>query len=184
MNNVPKHRQDAWRQDEDTYLAETIINHIRSGSTQLKAFEEVGKQLCRTASACGFRWNAHVREQYEEAIIQAKKDKKQKAPFSEPALNEQLENTGIVKTEILSVDRIVSYLQTIHDNALKVNQLQEEIEELKNKVTDIEKQRNDALKEKEIIQEQLTQMETDYETLLAIMERARKMVLLHEEISK
>lgn len=36
-------RQDAWTKDEDLLLAEVVLRHIREGSTQLKAFEEVGK---------------------------------------------------------------------------------------------------------------------------------------------
>ena len=36
-------RQDAWTKDEDLLLAEVVLRHIREGSTQLKAFEEVGQ---------------------------------------------------------------------------------------------------------------------------------------------
>ena len=61
-------RQDAWSDDEDLLLAETVMRHIREGSTQLVAFEEVGKALSRTSAACGFRWNSLVRKRYENAI--------------------------------------------------------------------------------------------------------------------
>ena len=54
---MPGSRQDAWTQDEDLILAEIVLRHIREGSTQLIAFEEVGKKLVRTPAACGFRWN-------------------------------------------------------------------------------------------------------------------------------
>lgn len=70
-------RQDAWTQDEDVLLAEVVLRHIRDGSTQLKAFEEVGKKLSRTAAACGFRWNSYVRKQYQSGIELAKKQRKQ-----------------------------------------------------------------------------------------------------------
>lgn len=55
-------RQDAWNEDEDLILAEVVLRHIREGSTQLAAFEEVGEKLKRTAAACGFRWNAAIRK--------------------------------------------------------------------------------------------------------------------------
>ncbi|UOQ47970.1 RsfA family transcriptional regulator [Gracilibacillus caseinilyticus] len=69
-------RQDAWSSDEDVLLAETVLRFIREGNTQLEAFKEVGKQLSRTAAACGFRWNATLRKQYEEAIHLAKQNRK------------------------------------------------------------------------------------------------------------
>ncbi len=72
-----KTRQDAWTKEDDFLLAETVLRHIRSGSTQLKAFDEVGDQLNRTSAACGFRWNAEVRQNYEEAIQLAKKQRKE-----------------------------------------------------------------------------------------------------------
>jgi len=37
-------RQDAWTNEEDSLLAETVLRHIREGSTQLQAFAEVGKK--------------------------------------------------------------------------------------------------------------------------------------------
>ncbi|SFB18781.1 transcription factor, RsfA family [Lentibacillus halodurans] len=69
-------RQDAWTKDEDILLAETVLRHIREGKTQLEAFKEVAKQLSRTSAACGFRWNASIRKQYENAIESAKEDRK------------------------------------------------------------------------------------------------------------
>ena len=67
-----KQRQDAWSEENDLLLAETVLRHVREGSTQLNAFEEVGDRLNRTSAACGFRWNAVVRHQYEKALQLAK----------------------------------------------------------------------------------------------------------------
>ncbi|WP_058305613.1 RsfA family transcriptional regulator [Gracilibacillus massiliensis] len=69
-------RQDAWTNDEDILLAETVLRYIREGQTQLEAFREVGEKLSRTSAACGFRWNATLRKQYEEAIQLAKRNRK------------------------------------------------------------------------------------------------------------
>ncbi len=60
-----------------SFLAETVLRHIRSGSTQIKAFDEVGDALNRTSAACGFRWNAEVRANYEDAVQIAKKQRKE-----------------------------------------------------------------------------------------------------------
>src|SRR3954451_25331698 len=65
-------RQDAWSPDDDLILAEVTLRHIREGSTQLSAFEEVGEKIGRTSAACGFRWNSFVRKKYEAAIQIAK----------------------------------------------------------------------------------------------------------------
>ncbi|MGJ9460589.1 RsfA family transcriptional regulator [Oceanobacillus sp. CF4.6] len=69
-------RQDAWTQDEDIILAETVLRFIREGRTQLEAFKEVAAQLSRTSAACGFRWNATIRKQYQHAIQSAKEERK------------------------------------------------------------------------------------------------------------
>ncbi|HLR74640.1 MAG TPA: RsfA family transcriptional regulator [Virgibacillus sp.] len=69
-------RQDAWSKDEDVLLAETVLRYIREGKTQLEAFKNVAKQLSRTPAACGFRWNATIRKQYNDAIQQAKDERK------------------------------------------------------------------------------------------------------------
>lgn len=65
-------RGDAWLESDDQILATVVISHITSGSTQLKAFEEVAIKLNRTASACGFRWNSALRKNYENQIKKAK----------------------------------------------------------------------------------------------------------------
>jgi RsfA family transcription factor len=69
-------RQDAWSKDEDIILAETVLRYIREGRTQLEAFKDVAKKLSRTSAACGFRWNATIRKQYQNAVIAAKEDRK------------------------------------------------------------------------------------------------------------
>ncbi|MYL46549.1 RsfA family transcriptional regulator [Virgibacillus halodenitrificans] len=70
-------RQDAWTEDEDIVLAETVIRYIREGKTQLEAFKDVARQLSRTSAACGFRWNATIRKHYQHAIQLAKDERKQ-----------------------------------------------------------------------------------------------------------
>lgn len=75
---MPAVRQDAWTQEEDLLLSDIVLRHIREGSTQLRAFEEAGKRMNRTAAACGFRWNSYVRKQYASEIEAAKKERKER----------------------------------------------------------------------------------------------------------
>lgn len=69
-------RQDAWSPEEDKKLAEVILKHIGSGSTQLAGFAEAAPVLSRTPAACGFRWNSSVRRQYELQLTEAKQKRK------------------------------------------------------------------------------------------------------------
>jgi len=73
-----KVRQDAWSHEDDLLLAETILRHIRDGSTQVAAFDEVGDELNRTSAACSYRWNAEVRTRYVDAVEIAKKQRKER----------------------------------------------------------------------------------------------------------
>jgi len=75
MNMSIKTREDSWDASHDNTLAQTVLNHIRSGSTQLKAFDEAADLLTRTTAACGFRWNSTVRKKYEKEIREAKLSK-------------------------------------------------------------------------------------------------------------
>jgi prespore-specific regulator len=64
------------RNREDERLTSIVLHHIRTGSTQLRAFEEAGKELGRSAAACGFRWNGVLRKQLRAEIEAAKIERK------------------------------------------------------------------------------------------------------------
>ncbi len=160
-----KVRQDAWSEENDLLLAETVLRHVREGSTQLNAFEEVGDILNRTSAACGFRWNAVVRTQYEKALSLAKKQRKQRSR----ALEKKVLYTPPVEGKLTMAD-VIGYLQSIESvDALKAEneRLRMENEQLQQKLNKIEES-------SEIMQE-------DYETLMKIMNRARKFVALEDE---
>ncbi|OKL37546.1 RsfA family transcriptional regulator [Domibacillus mangrovi] len=159
-----KIRQDAWSEENDLLLAETVLRHVREGSTQLNAFEEVGDELNRTSAACGFRWNAVVRQQYEKALSLAKKQRKQRS--------RTLEKKALYAppTEGINMIDVIAYLQSMESiDLLKAEneRLRSENEQLQNKLNQIEQS-------SEIMQE-------DYETLMKIMNRARKFVALDDE---
>ena len=96
--SLMKTRQDAWTKEDDLLLAETVLRHIRSGSTQIKAFDEVGDALNRTSAACGFRWNAEVRPNYEDAVQLAKQRKELKRSEA------NIEKDRFTKTKQLVID--------------------------------------------------------------------------------
>ncbi|MET1193955.1 RsfA family transcriptional regulator, partial [Bacillus licheniformis] len=161
-----KDRQDAWTEEDDLLLAETVLRHVREGSTQLNAFEEVGDELNRTSAACGFRWNAVVRHQYEKALQLAKKQRKQrlralgqeqgkkKLLYTPPASVEHVEQmmsaptatyslseTQVEKSssEELSMADVIRFLQTMPNQASNLQALQSENKRLMQENTELAK---------------------------------------------
>jgi prespore-specific regulator len=216
-----KIRQDAWSEEDDLLLAETVLRHVREGSTQLNAFEEVGDKLNRTSAACGFRWNAVVRHTYDKALQLAKKQRKQRQRmlgreqtgkkrllYTPPSPT--IEDVGLPAIEIehiseikeiqdselllpqlymepisaeqnLSVDMVISYLHTLRDSALKNELVKSENERLKLELKELKQQNSELNKKVEHLEQNSGLMQEDYETLMKIMNRARKLVLLEED---
>lgn len=217
-----KKRQDAWTEENDFLLAETVLRHVREGSTQLNAFEEVGDKLNRTSAACGFRWNAVVRQRYEKALELAKKQRKQRqrllgkdqggkkkllyqppmpsiediqSPILqvEKAMNSQNEqlhsqtegevatllSTGS-KTE-LNLGKVIAYLQQLHHSEFNSEILSSENERLKREIANLEAENKELQKKVDELENNSETMQEDYETLMKILNRARKLVLFDEE---
>ncbi|MED3691696.1 RsfA family transcriptional regulator [Peribacillus butanolivorans] len=180
-------RQDAWTQDEDLLLVEVVLRHIREGSTQLRAFEEVGKQVSRTSAACGFRWNSFVRKQYKSGIELAKKQRKEQAVKEtdfetetvvaefktiEPKTNEEREN------ESITLQEVILYLTKMDE----LIQLDSKEKERISEHSLLLEQENDRLQdENRLLKENLKVVEEDYRALMQIMERARKLSVLEDE---
>lgn len=180
-------RQDAWSQDEDLLLAEVVLRNIREGGTQLQAFEEVGRHLSRTAAACGFRWNSYVRKQYKSGIELAKKQRKQLKKSSSLAIyDESMENdfcnTSLEELENneITFQAVIHFLNGLYKKAeLKAN-VQEDKEISFGKIKELEKKTYYLAAENERLEKNLKTIEEDYRSLMEIMEKARKMVVLQD----
>ncbi|MCL6574160.1 MAG: RsfA family transcriptional regulator [Bacillus sp. (in: Bacteria)] len=239
-----KVRQDAWTDENDLLLAETVLRHVREGSTQLNAFEEVGDKLNRTSAACGFRWNAVVRHRYEKALQLSKKQRKQrqrvlgkdqggkKKLLYSPPLNssgefdmapmhvempdltvemaeetnelptahvEQAPTHAQTQTQVqvptqarvpsyrpsatagMSLDSVITYLQNFHHANLQNEALKSENERLKRELVDLRHQNETMSAKISGLEQNSETIQEDYETLMKIMNRARKLVLFEEE---
>ncbi|WP_307872025.1 RsfA family transcriptional regulator [Priestia megaterium] len=203
-----KDRQDAWTEENDLLLAETVLRHVREGSTQLNAFEEVGDELNRTSAACGFRWNAVVRHQYEKALQLAKKQRKQRMRalgqeqgkkkllytppasvghveqmMSAPTATYSLSETQVEKSssEELSMADVIRFLQTMPNQASNLQALQSENKRLMQENTELAKKNTELEKQIKHLEANATTIQEDYETLMQIMNRARKLALFDEE---
>ena len=220
-----KVRQDAWTEENDLLLAETVLRHVREGSTQLNAFEEVGDKLNRTSAACGFRWNAVVRHRYEKALQLDKKQRKQRQRIlgkDQGGKKKLLYNPPVPKVEDLqdipltadlsvdttvnkpdmtvelatetftqptasqvptemTIDTVIAFLENFKHSNLQNIALKSENERLKKEIADLRKQNEEMSMKIKELEENKETMQEDYETLMKIMNRARKLVLFEEE---
>jgi prespore-specific regulator len=201
-----KVRQDAWTEEDDLLLAETVLRHVREGSTQLNAFEEVGDKLNRTSAACGFRWNAVVRYTYDQALQMAKKHRKERmrAASGEQAKKRLLYNppvpafTAPIDEDIesfeetvpamqrysggqLTMSDVIEFLQTVGGSGAKAEALQRENERLKREAAELNRQNQELAHKINQMEQQSTTIQEDYETILKIMNRARQIALIEDE---
>jgi len=180
-------RQDAWTKDEDLLLAEVVLRHIREGSTQLKAFEEVGKKLSRTAAACGFRWNSSVRKQYKTGIELAKRQRKELKKKSQDVFDShQVDGEKKIKGNeaelngIFSIEQVISFLQRLKEKEIQFDTSVDELKKYKEERDDLRKKLKATQEENEKMKKEINLLKDDYLALLSIMEKARKLALKDE----
>lgn len=163
-------RQDAWTPDEDLLLAELVLAHIREGSTQLKAFEEAGKKLKRTAAACGFRWNSNIRKQYKDGIEFAKKQRKEsKKRSSLPPLDQSQEYQEVAEEVSNSTVMEAGQLfRKIENELIMLHQYKKENSRLEYEKATIEKRLEE-------LSEEHNRLKADYQSLMSLLNKARKM---------
>ncbi|MBM7662409.1 prespore-specific regulator [Bacillus mesophilus] len=203
-----KVRQDAWSDENDLLLAETVLRHVREGSTQLNAFEEVGDILNRTASACGFRWNAVVREQYEKSLALAKKQRKQLLRSigqgkpakkqllytpPEPSIEEptnivtndfpttSLPTTQVKESAALTLEEVIQFLSSLRGNRYNLSMTQHENESFRHENEQLARKNEDLERQVLKLEKEFKTIEEDYQTLMQIMNRARKLALFEDE---
>ncbi|MFT4412754.1 RsfA family transcriptional regulator [Fredinandcohnia humi] len=202
-----KVRQDAWSHEDDLLLAETVLRYIREGGTQLAAFDEVGDKLNRTSAACGFRWNAEVRNNYEQAIAIAKKQRKERKRalermnkdnviVSTPKIDENVNVPEMqasiieeVSTELhpipslpksITLEDCISFLTSLRKNDLLSNQLEAENNRLQRENESLRHKTKELEKKLEKLADQQTIIQEDYQALVQIMDRARRLVMFED----
>ncbi|RUT36396.1 RsfA family transcriptional regulator [Paenibacillus zeisoli] len=193
-------RQDAWSAEDDLILAEVTLRHIREGSTQLTAFEEVGEKIARTPAACGFRWNSCVRKKYEAAIQIAKAQRQKRnylkkqsplmggssmASLTSIDLEEGLYKSEGVTEETLSIDAVIRFLRQWKNT---VQESSRHMRSLEKKIRDKEEENAALREENRRLSLQVNEVQTDYrvvnddyKALIQIMDRARRLAFLNEE---
>jgi prespore-specific regulator len=194
---VNKQRQDSWSYENDNVLAETVLNHIRIGSTQLNAFDEAAELLLRTSAACAFRWNAEVRKRYEYEFKKAKAQRlKNKArhvgknSIATTTSTEQIDNLVIASNvndqefdqrnyETNYLDQIINLVQNqktqLANTAKQIKILKEQLSVKDTEIRHLRRQ----LEEPKTEPNELTVIE-DYRTLLQILQRARQLGAIND----
>ncbi|TSB45678.1 RsfA family transcriptional regulator [Alkalicoccobacillus porphyridii] len=189
-----KVRQDAWSHEDDVLLAETVLTHIKDGSTQLRAFDEVGDALNRTSAACGFRWNAVVRQKHLKAIADAKRERKERkraagftyyssdrTVWAPPSMLyapvEQTEQS----IEQPSLDHIIKSLQQFAQSLKKQNQTSHAMQDVLAENEQLKQQTYELKQDLQKMKQDNSIIEEDYQSLIQIMNRARRMAILEDE---
>jgi prespore-specific regulator len=197
-------RQDAWSPDDDLILAEVTLRHIREGSTQLAAFEEVGERIGRTSAACGFRWNSCVRKRYEDAIQIAKQQRqkrnylKKQTVTAASAATSQVSSISVFETEErifkgdtnsldegLSVDAVIRFLRTwkstYQDLSRQIKLFEKEMKDKEEELFRLRSENERLNHEVNNAQTDYRTVNDDYKTLIQIMDRARRLTVLSGE---
>lgn len=194
-------RQDAWSPDDDLILAEVTLRHIREGSTQLAAFEEVGERIGRTSAACGFRWNSCVRKRYEDAIQIAKQQRqkrnylKKQTVTAAATATSQVSSLSVFETEDrmfkgdvgmldegLSVDAVIRFLRswktTYQDLSRQIKLFEKEMKDREEELYRLRSENERLTHEVNNAQTDYRAVNDDYKTLIQIMDRARRLTVL------
>ncbi len=236
-------RQDAWSEEDDLLLAETVLRHVREGSTQLQAFDEVGDKLDRTSAAVGFRWNAIVRKKYEQALKIARrqrKERKRAAASNTPAAKPQKEaayqtrfddpmdfenyhplserkskseqplvdstpepvreetiavNAEFAQEEVpnhtptpavknqntVDLNTVIDFLQNLKYQDTASSSVKQQNERLEKECLTLRQQNEEYQTELQELKNNYASLKDDYQALLQIMDRARRMVLLQDQ---
>ncbi|MCL6517119.1 RsfA family transcriptional regulator [Alicyclobacillus sp.] len=172
-------RSDAWTPEDDERLAAIVLEHIRTGSTQLRAFDQAATELGRTAAACGYRWNGVLRKNLREEIEAAKQERKAAQKAASTRGSTAPRSQAVTVNSSSSMREVILFLQTFDDQYQRlrrqVAQLEQEKARLAERVQELEAQlqRGPAADGAPLTPEQLAE---DSRTLFAIMERARKLL--------
>lgn len=172
-------RSDAWTSSDDERLSEIVLRHIRTGSTQLKAFEEAGNELGRTPAACGYRWNGVLRKDCRNAVEEAKQARKNaQRSASSKSITTHMETHSVTMTSADSMREVIQFLHT-YDNQYQslraqIVQLETERDDLQARIRELESAQVHLPGDAGFLTPQ--QLEQDSKTLFDIMERARRLL--------
>lgn len=123
-----------WSEEEDQLLADRVIQYARKGKSQLEAFKDVAEGINRTPAACGYRWNARLRNDFQRDLQQAKKEEHSESP-SNQASNQKQE---VPENTLQSALQLLKWLDDYRIHSLQdvqeLGKLKKENKQLKEKL--------------------------------------------------
>ncbi|WP_121614138.1 RsfA family transcriptional regulator [Mesobacillus foraminis] len=197
MPTTQKDRKDTWTQEEDELLAATVLRHIKENSTQLEAFKEVGKQLERTAGACGFRWNSYLRKQYSTEIQQAKQKRreekrketknKSRSPNKQGKETLQDNHQKVERSQVASerqnnnqeqpIENITQFIKDLYEKESRYAEINENLSLYKSLNSELKAKIIELSSENEKLKNELDSMTQDYTRLSELIVQAKTFVI-------
>jgi prespore-specific regulator len=170
-----KKREDSWNDEHDQLLAETVLSHIRTSSTQLAAFEESASKMNRTAAACGFRWNKDVRKKYENAIQLAKQNRSSKRNPKQKEVNEEVVKvSNASEPSFIPINHAISYNEALQKIIKLANEQLQKYDELLQENIKL-REENNELKLQKLQSSPEVLGQEDLDAFLQIMKRAKSL---------
>ncbi|WP_211750446.1 hypothetical protein [Paenibacillus sp. Marseille-Q4541] len=168
-------RSDNWKPHEDKLLIETVLNYMRNGKSQLRAFNDVGESLNRSAAGVGFRWNGELRKHYSAQIQEAKRIKN--ILKSSPTVNSTDHKASVDDISPNKINEIVDYLNELYSYDLStlksINETKESIHLIEDRIEDLRTQISESNNSTEIDNE-------DIKALTLLFKKANEIITQKE----
>jgi RsfA family transcription factor len=101
--------------------------------------------------------------------------------YQKELANEETTSPSSARSEGVTFQSVLHFLEDLHKKASATSSIEEAKERSIQKIKDLEKKSYSLATENERLSKNLKAIEEDYRSLIEIMERARKMVVLQEE---
>lgn len=169
-----KKREDSWNDEHDQLLAEVVLSHIRSGSTQLAAFEEAASKINRTAAACGFRFNKDLRKKYENDIQVAKQNRLRKQKPAQKEVKQVASISSMSVSADIPIEHSISYNEALHKIIKLANEQMQKYDVLLKENILLREENNELKSRKKQTSPEVLAQE-DLDAFLQIMKRAKSL---------
>ncbi|MDQ0885012.1 prespore-specific regulator [Paenibacillus sp. V4I9] len=138
---------EVWSTEQDQFLLKTVLQHLRNGSSQKKAFEEVAGKIGRTNGACTFRFNSVLRKQHYDEIRSVSHKKNGDLPsrmvIQFPRVDNKCINDdglswqpvlGFLNSQALEVQHMQQQLHDMKEENIRLNKELEHLKQVRNKM--------------------------------------------------
>ncbi|MDZ5470862.1 Myb-like DNA-binding domain-containing protein (plasmid) [Bacillus sp. 31A1R] len=102
-----KTRKDAWTEEDDQFLYETVMEYTQNGDSKASAYRKASDVLGRTVTACAYRWNRQLKHKMKiNHIKEVSSDQKEESLCTELMVIE----TNHSELESIQLDDVIQFL--------------------------------------------------------------------------